>query len=76
MLDKLKLSDCAAGCDISLKESQESGDEKLVYELEAEINSKIFGLFPKKMKVKAQAGAVKGVFIDTERPWWAFIARV
>jgi len=79
MLQKLKIiSGCTDEnkCEISLKESQESDDEKLVYELKLEIDSKVFGLFPKKMKVRAQAGAVEGVFIDADKPWWAFITSV
>jgi len=58
---------------VELKETGKGENTKLNYELKAEKNSKILGLFSKKMEVKATINAETGE-VSISKPWWAFLA--
>ena len=71
-LQRLRMRVCSEenNCVIELKEV---GD-KLTYEMQAERHSKLFGLFEKKMQVKAQIDAESEELVRVKKPWWAFLA--
>lgn len=75
-LERLRLKVCSFenNCVIELKEVGSDNDKQLAYELQVERHSRIMGLFPAKMQVKAQISAENGEVIRIEKPWWAFIA--
>jgi len=76
-LEQLRLKVCSEenGCAIELKEVGKSQEEKqLAYEVQAERHSRILGIFKKKMQVQAQVDAETGEVIQTNKPWWAFLA--
>ena len=62
------------GFNITLKEVGNGDDAKLIYELEAEKEGKIFGLFRAKGKVQALINAETGEVEKINKPWWAFLA--
>ena len=74
-LEKLRLKVCSSdnNCTIQLKSVGSGDQEKVQYELKVERNSKILGLFEKKMSVQVDVDAETG---DTKvhKPWWAFVA--
>ncbi len=59
------------GFNISLKEV---GDDKVVYELTAEKEGKMLGLFKVKGKVSVEVDAETGEVVKVRKPWWAFLA--
>lgn len=59
------------GFNVSLKEV---GNDKVAYEVSAEKEGKIFGLFNAKGKVSAMVDAETGDVISVKKPWWAFLA--
>lgn len=75
-IEKLKLRTCTEenGCSIELKEVGKGDSAKLAYEVKTQKKSKLFGLFGKNMKVEAQVNAETGEVIQTNKPWWAFLA--
>ncbi len=52
---------------------KEIGNNKGVYELTAEKEGKMLGLFKVKGKVSAQVDAETGEIIKIHKPWWAFL---
>jgi len=75
-LARLRLRVCQEeeGCSIELKEVGDGVEAKLAYEVMAEKEAKVFGLFGTKMKVQAQVDAENGELIREHKPWWAFLA--
>jgi hypothetical protein len=77
-LKRLKIKACNqnANCSIELKEfvQQRNDLKKAIYELRAERKSRLFGLFKKKMQVRAQVDSETGELIMIQKPWWAFMA--
>jgi len=59
------------GFNVSLKEV---GNDKVAYELTAEKEGKMFGLFKVKGKVSVEVDAESGEVIKVKKPWWAFMA--
>ena len=59
------------GFNITLKEV---GNDKIAYELVAEKQGKMLGLFKVKGKVSAEVDAETGELIKIKKPWWAFLA--
>lgn len=55
-------------------ELKEFGSDKIAYELEAEKEGKILGLFKVKGKVSTQVNAETGEVIKVKKPWWVFLA--
>lgn len=75
-IERLRLKNCAAenGCTIELKEVGSGEQAKAAYEVKAQKESKVLGLFKAKMEVRAQIDAENGEVIKMNKPWWAFLA--
>ena len=75
-IERLQLKVCSeeAGCQIELKEVGEGNEARLAYEVKAQKTSRVFGLFKKDMQVEAQVDAESGEVIQSNKPWWAFLA--
>ncbi|MBW2971937.1 hypothetical protein KY359_02775 [Candidatus Woesearchaeota archaeon] len=70
----LKVCNADAGCSIELKEVGRGEQVRAAYEVQAQKQSKLLGLFGKKMQVQAQIDAENGEVIQAKKPWWAFLA--
>ena len=75
-LAQLRLRVCTeeSGCTIELKQVGEGNEAKLAYELQTERHSRVLGIFPAKMQVRAQVDAETGEVLKVGKPWWAFLA--
>jgi len=76
-LERLRLKVCNSenGCSIELKEVGKTESEKqLAYELKAQKEARLLGIFKTEMQVEAQINAETGEIIQTGKPWWAFLA--
>ncbi|MFA5142250.1 MAG: hypothetical protein WC471_04740 [Candidatus Woesearchaeota archaeon] len=75
-LARLRLKTCVSeeGCTIELKEVGEGDQVRAAYEVQAEKEAKLLGLFKTKMQVQAQVDAENGEVITSHKPWWAFLA--
>jgi hypothetical protein len=73
-LKRLKLKNCDENCNIELKEVGSGEQVRAAYEVKAQRNSRVFGIFSAKMDVEAQIDAETGELIRTNKPWWAFLA--
>ncbi len=75
-LTRLRLKVCneTNNCTIILKEVGIGAETKLVYQVKAQKNVKVLGLFKAKMNVEVNVDAETGNIISEHKPWWAFIA--
>ncbi len=73
-LERLRLRVCNENCTIELKEVGNKNQEQLAYEVKAQKQAKVFGLFKTKMQVQAQVSAENGEVIRVNKPWWSFLA--
>lgn len=73
-LEKMNAKCDDTGCIVELKEVGKKDNSKLTYEVTASKDSKLFGLFKKKMTVTAQVDAESGDVVSVDKPWWAFLA--
>ncbi len=75
-LARLKLKVCseANNCTIELKEVGVGKETKLAYQMKAQKDVKIIGLFKAKMNVEANVDAKTGEIINVKKPWWAGFA--
>jgi len=74
-LQRLRLKNCVEEkCSIELKEVGQGEQTKLAYEMRTQRESRVFGLFKKRMQVQAQVDAETGEVIRVRKPWWAFLA--
>ena len=75
-IERLQLKVCSAenNCQIELKEVGKGEQVRAAYEVHAEKEAKLFGLFKTKMQVQAQVDAENGEVIQSKKPWWAFLA--
>lgn len=75
-IERLQLKVCSAenNCQIELKEVGQGEQTRAAYEVHAEKDAKLFGLFKTKMQVQAQVDAENGEVIQSKKPWWAFLA--
>jgi hypothetical protein len=75
-LERLRLKVCSEenNCQIELKEVGQGEQVKAAYEIHAEKQAKLLGLFKTKMQVQAQVDAENGEVIQSKKPWWAFLA--
>lgn len=55
-------------------ELKEVGTDKVAYELTAEKEGKMLGLFKVRGKVSTEVDAETGEVVSVHRPWWAFMA--
>lgn len=75
-LEQLRLRVCAENCEIELKEVGNGNETRAAYEVKAQKQARILGIFGSKMNVEAQVDAETGEVMNTKRPWWSFMARV
>jgi hypothetical protein len=75
-IQRLQLKVCSSenSCQIELKEVGTGEQVKVAYEVKAQKEAKVLGLFKTKMQVQAQVDAETGEIIQTKKPWWAFLA--
>ncbi|MEM4336416.1 MAG: hypothetical protein QXG86_00220 [Candidatus Woesearchaeota archaeon] len=74
-IQRLRLRFCSVenNCQLELKEVADKGNVRAVYEVRAQKEAKIFGVFKKRMQLKAEINAENGEIIRTRTPWWAFL---
>ncbi len=74
-IQALKLNVCTDenNCQIELKEVGQGEQIQAAYEVKAQKQVKVLGLFKTQMQVQAQVNAENGEIIKTEKPWWAFL---
>lgn len=51
-----------------------TGETRAAYEVKANKEARMFGLFRVDMPVQAQVDAETGTVIESSKPWWAFLA--
>jgi len=75
-LERLRLKVCSPdnNCTIQLKEVGVGNQTRAAYEVQAEKEARVLGLFKTKMRVQAQVDAESGEVIKSKKPWWAFLA--
>ena len=75
-IERLKLKVCSVenNCNLELKEVSKGESKRLAYEVRAEKDAKIFGLFKAKMRVETEIDAETGEVLGSKKPWWAFLA--
>lgn len=75
-LEKLRLKACSSenNCSIELKEVGKGDQVRAAYEIQAQKQSKVLGLFKAKMQVQVQVDSETGELIQSKKPWWAFLA--
>lgn len=75
-IERLSLKVCSAenNCTIQLKEVGKGNETKMAYEVKAQKESRMLGIFKKKMEVTADVDAETGEVIKSHKPWWAFLA--
>jgi len=75
-LERLRMKVCSSdnACSIELKEVGQGEQVRAAYEVQAQKQAKMLGLFKTKMQVQAQVDAESGEVIQTKKPWWAFLA--
>lgn len=74
-IERLQLKVCQPeNCQIELKEVGQGEQTRAAYEVQAQKQVKVLGLFKAKMQVQAQIDAENGEVISSKKPWWAFIA--
>jgi hypothetical protein len=75
-IERLQLKVCNSenNCTIELKEVGSGEQVKVAYEVQAQKEARVLGLFKAKMQVQAQVDAETGEVIKTKKPWWAFLA--
>ena len=73
-LERLQLKDCGEDCSIELKEVGKGDETKMAYEVKAQKESRLFGMFKTDMTVEATVDAETGEVIESRKPWWAFLA--
>lgn len=73
---RLKLKVCSEenNCTIELKEVGSDNELKAAYNVKAEKQVKVIGLFKAKMNIEANVDAETGEIISTKVPWWASIS--
>jgi len=75
-LERLRMKVCSEenSCQIELKEVGQGEEVRATYELKAQKQARLFGIFGTKMQVEAQVSAENGEIIRAKKPWWAFLA--
>jgi len=75
-IERLKLKFCTEenNCTIILKEVGEGAEIRLAYQVKAQKNVKVFGLFKAKINVEANIDAETGEVISAHKPWWSIIS--
>ena len=73
---KLSIKVCSTdnNCTIILKETGSGDNIKLTYEVKANKQFKILGIFKSNSEVKAEVDVETGDVVKVKRPWWSFVA--
>ncbi len=73
---RLRLRVCSEenNCTIQLKEVGSNEQVRAAYEVRAQKEARVLGLFRARMQVQAQVDAETGEVIQSRKPWWAFLA--
>jgi len=71
---RLKVCNETNNCTIILKEIGTGTNIKLVYQMKAQKNVKVLGLFKAKMNIETNVDAETGKIISTKMPWWHLIS--
>ncbi|MCA9478633.1 MAG: hypothetical protein KC535_05795, partial [Nanoarchaeota archaeon] len=76
-MERLQLNSCSddTNCQIELREVGSGSSAKAVYQVQAQKQTKVLGLFNAQMRVQAQIDAETGEVLSTSSPWWSFAAR-
>jgi len=70
----IKVCNISNNCIIELKTVGSGNNTKVEYQLKAQKNVKVLGLFRAKMNVEANVDAKTGEIISINKPWWARFA--
>jgi len=72
----LQIKNCNSSnnCSIELKEVGSGNQTKLAYEVKAQKESRILGIFKTNMSINAEVDAETGEVISTKKAWWAFLS--
>lgn len=75
-INQLRLRQCneTNNCTIELKEVGTGQQVRAAYEIKAQKESRVLGIFRAQMNVQTQVNAETGEVIRTQKPWWAFLA--
>jgi len=75
-VERLQLKVCNSdnNCSIELKEVGSGEQVKVTYEIKAQKEARVLGMFKTKMQVQAQIDAETGEVLQSKKPWWAFLA--
>lgn len=75
-MERLELVNCNSenNCVLELKEVGKREEVRAAYEVQAQKQAKVLGIFKAQMRVKAQVDAETGEVIKTQKRWWAFLA--
>lgn len=75
-LARLRIKYCneSNNCSIELKEVGNQNQTKVAYEIRAEKEVKVLGIFRARMKVQSQIDAENGEVVKEKKPWWAFLS--
>lgn len=75
-IERLQLRNCNSdnNCSIQLKEVGNGEQVKAAYEVQAQKEARVLGMFKTRMNVRAQIDAETGEVIQAKKPWWAFLA--
>ncbi|MCX8179036.1 MAG: hypothetical protein N3D75_04390 [Candidatus Aenigmarchaeota archaeon] len=74
-IQRLRLRVCTEenNCSIELKEVGQGDQVRAVYEVQAQKQAKILGIFATKLQLRAQIDAENGE-TKIQKPWWSFLA--
>lgn len=75
-LARLRLKNCneSNNCTIELKEVGQGNQTRAAYEVRAEKEFRVLGLFRNRAEISSEIDAETGEEIQTRRPWWSFLA--
>lgn len=75
-LERLRLKNCneSNNCTIELKEVGQGNQTRAAYEVRAEKDFRVLGIFRNRAQVYSEIDAETGEEIQTRRPWWSFLA--
>jgi len=72
---QIKVCNQKNNCSIQLKEVGSGNQTRAAYEVQAQKQVKVLGLFKAQMKVQAQIDAESGEVVQANKPWWAILAK-
>lgn len=73
-LEVLRAKCAERNCSIQLKETGTGNQTRAVYEIKAQKQVRVLGLFKAQMQVQAQIDAENGETVQIKKPWWRIIA--